>query len=1197
MSDRRQRGAEQESPIEERADDRAYLARFKEFAPTSFAVDHATSVKVLLVILTVMGIQAYLTTPKESMPEVELPMIAVNTAYPGVSPADMETLVTRPLEDELSTIGDVKELSSTSTEGFSSVMAEFETTVDLEDALARVREKVDLARPELPPDAEDPSIVEFNFSEVPILQVNLSGEYGLVRLKEIAEELQDRLEAVPEILRVDVRGGLEREVQVDVDLQKLKYYGLALTDVTDAVSRENVNVPGGSIDVGRSKYLVRIDGEFDDPSVIEDLVITNDWNRPVYVRDLATVDFGFAERESYARLDGVDVVTLDVIKRSGRNIIQTSDAVKGVLAEMQPLFPPTTVAKITSDQSEDIRKMVSSLENNIVSGLILIVGVLLFFLGLTNSFFVGISIPASMLLSFVVLKALGTTMNMVVLFSLILALGMLVDNAIVVVENIYRYMEEGWDRKLAAKKATGEVAMPVVAATLTTLAAFAPLLFWPGMTGEFMGYLPTTLIVTLSSSLFVALVIVPSLCGSFMRLESGPRKGLTRVARWTLMAAGVLALLVLVRVNPLTAGLLVLSALLVWALFHFALTRFTHFFQARVVPAIVHTYEGQIRWALEHRGAILGMTVLSFVVTAALFGRFNHGVEFFPEDIPPKQVFVDVETPVGTRADATNELVERLEAELRAVPGRSDWKSRVAAAGSGGGNAITGAMGQGGPSGPDRGRISLSFVDFQDQEFDVFETLAWMQDRVGNDIAGAEVTVEGLQEGVAGGPAVNVEIVGEDPDVLKRLSDEAILTLQNHPVFVRMVGLESDLDAARPELSVIVDREKAALYDLSTLDVGQAVRGAIQGVEAAKFRTGNDEFDIVVRLAPRYRQELDQLANLTVVAEGGQQIPLSSVASWRVGEGYGTIRRKDQTRMATVSADAAAGVNSNALLVETREALADFAASLPPGYTIQYTGQQEDQAEAQEFLTSAFLVALFLIGFILVSQFNSVVKPIIILTSVLMSTVGVLLGLMIFRMPFGIIMTGVGIISLAGIVVNNAIVLIDYIDILRTRDGMNRREALVQGGKTRFRPVVLTAATTALGLVPLAVGLNFDFFGLYASLAPELYWGGEQAAWWGPMAVAVIAGIIFATFLTLVLVPVMYSLVDDMSEFFRRHFTHSGEDGVVGEGYTAAGGDDPESAESGTESAPPARPPRKRKTVAALRSSLSPGGGPELQPE
>jgi multidrug efflux pump subunit AcrB len=398
--------------------------------------------------------------------------------------------------------------------------------------------------------------------------------------------------------------------------------------------------------------------------------------------------------------------------------------------------------------------------------------------------------------------------------------------------------------------------------------------------------------------------------------------------------------------------------------------------------------------------------------------------------------------------------------------------------------------------------------------------------------------VDKVAEGPGGGSPVAIELVGEDADILKGLSNNVMRILQDSPVFPRLVGLESDMDAARPELSISVDREKAALYNLNTSKVGMAVRGAINGIEAAKYRTGNDEYDIIVRLAPQYRDELEGLRELTIMAEGGVQVPLIEVATWSVEDGAGAIRRKGQTRMATISSDVAAGYANNAVLGEVQATLADFQTSLPPGYTMRYSGQSQDQDEATAFLGGAFLTALMLIGFILISQFNSVVKPVIILTSVIMSTMGVLLGLMLFRMPFGIINTGVGIISLAGIVVNNAIILIDYIDILRERDGMNRREALVEGGKTRLRPVVLTALTTALGMVPLAVGLNFDFFGLYGSLSPELFWGGEQAAWWGPMAVAIIAGILFATFLTLILVPVMYSLVDDFSDFFRKHYTN-----------------------------------------------------------
>jgi multidrug efflux pump subunit AcrB len=784
--------------------------------------------------------------------------------------------------------------------------------------------------------------------------------------------------------------------------------------------------------------------------------------------------------------------------------------------------------------SEQIEMMVSSLENNIISGLILIVAILLFFLGAGNSIFVAVSIPSSMFLSFMVLRVMDISMNMVVLFSLILALGMLVDNAIVVVENIYRFLEEGWDRTLAAKKATGEVAVPIIAATATTLAAFTPLLFWPGEIGDFMGYLPKTLIVTLTSSLFVALVIVPTLCAMFMKLDGTPSKPLPPASRWALVGGAGLAFLVVAGINPLSAVLLTVTFAGLWALHRLVLEGIARRFQDALLPDLIGVYERQLRWALNHRLVVLGGTLATFLVTAVAFGAFNAGIEYFPEDFPPQQLLVDVEAPVGTRAEVTDRVVQRLEEELAGVGGQEDWESVVAVTGGGGGGGNP--MG-GGPGGPEAGRITVAMVDFQDRQRDVFETLGEMQSRMGTEIAGVEITVDKIQEGPPQGAPVNIEIVGEDVTQLRVLSDEVLRELRSAPVGRKLVGLASDLDEARPELSVVVDREKAALYDVNTSKVGRAIRGAINGIEAAKYRTGNDEYDIVVRLAEPYRQELEGLRELTVMAEGGIQVPLVSVASWSVQDGYGSIRRKDQTRMATISSDVAAGLNSNAVLAEVRQTLNGFEGRLPVGYTIRYTGQQEEQAEAQDFLAGAFLTALMLIAFILISQFNSVVKPMIILTSVIMSTMGVLLGLMIFRMPFGIINTGVGIISLAGIVVNNAIILIDYIDVLRERDRLNRREALVKGGMTRFRPVVLTALTTALGMFPLAVGLNFDFFGLFGSLNPDLYWGGEQAAWWGPMAVAIIAGIIFATFLTLVLVPVMYSLVDDVAAFFKRHFS------------------------------------------------------------
>ena len=1114
--------------------DPEFLAQFKEFRPTSLAVDHQTSVLVLFAFITITGLMAYRVIPRESFPEIEIPMIAVNTIYPGVTPADIESLVTRPLEDELSTISEIQELTSTSVEGYSSIVAEFEATVDLEGALQRVREKVDLAKADLPADAEDPSIIEFSFSEIPIMQVNLSGQYGLVRLKELGEEIQDRVEQIPGVLRVDVRGGLEREVRVDVHLDRLQFYALEIQDVIDAIRDENVNIPGGSIDVGPLQYLVRVAGEFDDPMIIQDLVVDTKDGRPIYVRDIADVDFGFQDRTSYARLDDAPVVTLDVLKRSGENIIETVELVKAAIREMEPLLPPTTVVKITSDQSVQIDTMVSSLENNIISGLILIVGVLLFFLGAGNSVFVAISIPTSMLLSVTILQFLGITLNMVVLFSLILALGMLVDNAIVVVENIYRYVEEGWDRRTAAKKATGEVAMPVIVATATTIAAFAPLLVWPGQVGEFMKFLPSTLIVALSSSLFVALVIIPTLCAMFLRLEDDPAPPLRPAARWTMIGVTVLVGIGIGIRNPLTVVLLAGTVAGLYGLHAFLLRGMAVRFQAVRLPKILTVYERTLHWALDHRAYLLVGSLMGLIATGVLFSRFNAGVEFFAEDMPPNQILVDLDLPVGSSPEATDVIARRLEEDIQALPGMSDAESVVATVGGsgGGGNPMSG-----GASGPNAGRVTVSMIEFGKRRLDSQDLLTLMQARLGGDIAGADIKVDQVAGGPAQGSPVNIELVGEDPATLQMLSDRVLAILEGDPVYGKLVGLESDLDAARPELSVSVDREKAALYGLSSRDVGMAIRGAIQGIEAAKYRTGNDEYDIVVRLAEEYRGELESLRDLTVMNEG-TQVPLLSVANWEVRDGYGSIRRKDQRRMATISSDVRSGLNNNRVLGEVQDVLAEFATNeLPVGYQLQYTGQSEEQGEAQDFLQTAFFGAIMLIGLILVSQFNSVVTPVIILTSVFMSTAGVFLGLLVFRMPFGIIMTGVGIISLAGIVVNNAIVLLDYVRILRTRDGLGRHEALVRGGMVRFRPVILTAITTALGLIPLAIGLNFNYFGLYSRLEPELYWGGEQAAMWGPMAIAVIIGILFATFLTLLLVPVLYSVVDDVSDFFKRNFT------------------------------------------------------------
>ena len=1140
-------------------------APLKEFFLTSFAIRHPTSVVVLTLILIAAGFLSYLRVPRESMPEIVIPNIIVNTVYAGVAPGDVESLITRPLEDELNTIADVKTISSTSREGFSSINVEFEAGMDMTEAMQRIREKVDLARVELPAAANEPQIVEINTSQFPIMQVNVAGPYNLVRLREVAEGLQDRIEQIPSVLEVPLSGGLEREVYVDVDLAKLKFYDLAFEDVIDAVRFENVTVPGGSIDVGDLKYLVRVPGEFAATAPIADIVIETRGGRPVYVRDVAQVDFGFKERDSFARLDGIPVISLEIIKRSGDNIVAAATAVREVLAAARPSLPPGTVIKITSDQSEDIRGMVSSLENNIISGLLLVVAVLLFFLGVRTAPFVGLAIPLSMLISFVILQLVGFTLNMVVLFSLILALGMLVDNAIVVVENIYRYRERGYDGLTAARFATGEVSTPIIASTATTLAAFVPLAFWPGLVGEFMKYLPLTLIITLSSSLFVALIILPTLASRLLETEgAAPRSPAAVRVLFIVAAAGALAGALLT--NWRSAALLAATAVAVLAFYHLVGKPGGHWLMHHGLGWIVRRYETVLRWALRRRAVTVALALATLVGAVALFRAAGTGSEFFPEDIPPSQVRINVEAPLGTRVEQTDQLVRGVEAQLAALEGRDDVESVVTTVGGGGGHLAT---------------VTVQFVDFEDRTGDVFETIQAIRATAGAGVAGAEVAVEAPEMGPPTGLPVNIEIVGADPDELKRLGDRVVRLLEESPLFAKLDRLSSDMAAGRPELVVEVDRERAALHELSTTDVGDTIRSAINGSVASSFRDGEDEYDIRVRLAAAYREDLNALGDLVVVANSGAQIPLSSVAGWSISRGPGDVTRKDLDRVVTISSDVRAEYNANAVVAEVRQALGPFIEALPTGYTLRFTGQQQEQQESQDFLLVAFLLAAFLIAFILISQFDSVTKPIIIISSVVLSTVGVLLGLTLFRMPFVIVMTGVGVISLAGVVVNNAIVLIDYIDLLRRRDGQARDEAIVHGGMTRFRPVILTAITTILGLVPLAIGLNFDFLGLYTVLDPEFYWGGEQAAWWSPMAIAVICGLTFATILTLLVVPVLYSLFDDLDSWVRRLFRPApapAADGVPATARKAPAAD-------GRAPAPRPPVPRPAPAPAALQST------------
>lgn len=1117
----------------------------KEFKLSTFSIKNRISVLVLIALIVIIGIRSYVLIPKEAQPDITIPNILVITLYPGVAPEDMESLVTRPIEDELSNISDVKDMTSTSTEGYSNIMMEFNTDVDMDEAMRQVREKVNLAKPDLPSDVEEPMIQEINLSEFPIMQVNISGKYGLEQLKTIAEDLQDRIETIPSVLEANLSGGLEKEVKIDINLPKLKYYGLTFGDVVSAIKSENVTIPGGNIDVGTKKFLLRVPGEYETPKPIEDIVVSAPDDKPIYIRDIATVTFAQKDRETYATLNGNPVISLSVSKRSGENIIETSDAVKQIIDEQLPTYPPTTKVAITSDQSEQISSMVSSLENNIISGLILVIGILLFFLGVRNASFVGIAIPLSMFLSFIILSALGITMNMVVLYSLILALGMLVDNSIVVVENIYRYLEEGFDNFESAKKGTGEVATPIISGTATTLAAFFPLLFWPGIVGEFMSYLPITLIITLSSSLFVALVINPVLCALFMRLEQTPvadKPKMTKKGKITLAIVGGLFLLIALLADFLTWTMLLIIAVILWLLNRYILDPLTHWWQTNAIHRVINTYEKHLRWSLNNGGKVIGIAVSVLLFAFIVFSFLNAGVEFFPEDIPPRDAYVQVEAPVGTNVEFTKSIVDKLASRVPNIPNDQDIEDVLTTAGT----AISSGFSSQGQS-SHRGTVVINFKDYRLREGSSTKAIEYMRNNFPNGIAGADITVEKPQAGPPTGKPINIEISGKSMDVLKSISEEVLHILENNSVYAKLEGLESDLPESQPEIRIHVDREQAALYGLSTRSIGSTIRQAISGAEASQYRSGKDEYDITVRLAKEFRNDLSALADLNVVAEG-RQIPLSAVADWEMNEGFGGIKHKDSERVITVSADVRSSYQSNAVLKEVQSVLRPYLQNLPTGYSASYTGQQEEQQKAQDFLAGAFIIAIFLMGFILISQFNSISKPLIVLTSVIMSISGVLYGLIIFRMPFGIIMTGVGVISLAGVVVNNAIVLIDYVDILRTRDKMPLFDALVQAGKIRFRPVMLTALTTTLGLVPLAIGFNFDFLVLvshpaefFTNLGQYLYMGGEQAAWWSPMAIAVISGLLFATFLTLLLVPVMYLLIEKLRRSSGRFFFGTSE--------------------------------------------------------
>jgi CzcA family heavy metal efflux pump len=1020
------------------------------------ALKRQATVLALLVLIVIVGLYCYATLPRESFPDITIPYVFVTTTYEGVAPEDMEELITIPIERKLKGIDDVEEIRSTSAEGLSTVAIKFLPKVDLDDALQKVRDKVDQAEGDLPAELQDdPVIKEVNFSDMPVIRVVLSGPLSLRRLQNLAEDIQDELESIPGVLEARLTGGLEREIHVEFDLDRVRAYNVPFSSIVRSLTGSNVNMPGGSMDIGEGKYLVRIPEDFQHPSEIFSIVAFVRDGKPVYLRDVATIKDAHKDPLTRSRINQEKSVSIGVLKRSGENIVRIADEVKRVVNDMRPVLPQTLKIDLTADMSNDVRLLVADLENNILSGLILVLAVIFVFIGGQSAIFVALAIPYSMFITFSLLTGFNVTLNMVVLFSLILALGMLVDNGIVIVENIYRHMQQGESRQEAARTATDQVAWPVITSTLTTLGAFSPMLFWPGIMGEFMGYLPQTLIMALSASLFVALVINPVLSARYQKVKIKKPSG-----------------------NPKSTE-----------------------------PIIKRVYLYILKWFLRHRWVVLVCAPVLFVSAILSFVIFGKGTEFFPET-EPRRAYVNIKAPEGTNLDSSDKLVNRIE---KIVSEYEDIRYVISNIGSIGGDPFS----QGG-TGTHISRVVLDFKDFHDRSRPSSEIIKDVRRKILKTIHGAEVQVEKEEEGPPTGPPVNIEVSGDDIHVLGALAARVREEIKDIP---GLVDLKDNFVKGKPEIRVRVDKEKAALMGLDTYTIAYTVKAAIKGVKAGVYREGKDEYDIIARLPERDRKSIEGLKRITVSGSRGEPIPLTSLARVSLGSGIGAIMRLDQKRVVTISGDVS-GRLANDVIKDIDARLAQRV-DWPKGYTYRFTGEQEEQAKAQAFLSKAFFACIAIILLILLTQFNSFITPLIILVSVLLSMIGVFFGLLITGTAFGIIMTGIGVISLAGVVVNNAIVLIDYINQLIDR-GISSTEALMRAGSVRFRPVMLTAITTILGLLPMATGISFDF----RKLAFDI--GGESSQWWGPMAVAVIFGLGFATLLTLIVVPVLCSLAHSL---------------------------------------------------------------------
>ena len=1148
----------------------------RQFAITSWAVKNRTTVIVLTILICVMGIRAYMVMPKVSFPEVVTPEIFIATPYNSSSVVDIEKLITKPIEKELNTITGVDEILSTSVPNFSSIHIKFDYSVSPTEALRKVKDAVDKARgdADFPTDLpSEPNIFELNFSELmPVMNINLSGDYPMEQLHEYARHLEDRIEDLAEINKVDIRGVPEREVRVSVDLYQLELLQLNFDDIANALRSENLTMSGGDLLTKDQRRSVRVVGEFKEMGQIRDIVVKNEGQREVRLRDIASVDFTFKEPESFAREFGNSVVMLDVIKRAGENLLDASDKINAIIKEDHgTVLPKDLVITLTGDQSDQTRVSVDELMNHIVLGVILVVGVLMLFLGLRNAVFVGLAIPMSMFISFTLLNAFGVTLNMMVLFALILALGRLVDDGIVIVENIHRHMTNGEPALKATRLAVGEVTMPIIAATTATVMVFVPLLFWPGMMGEFMKYLPITFMIALASSLFVALVVNPALASKFMKVEED-RMPAGKMWRLAILLSVIGAVIGALGASMQSAPVFGIGMLIIFfGLMGIANAKLfvpaSHWFQYKWLPRLEARYETFLRYALtkHHPRTFLLGTVGLLVLAFVLLGVFPPKTLFFPSN-QPQFINVFIEAPIGTdilKTDSITRIVEKQVMKVIDVPEYQEVtggdtvnflvNSVIAQVGEGTSDPGTGEVEL--SATPHKARIQVNFVKFADRKgINTNDVLERLQAGVSG-YPGVVTTVVKNADGPPVGKPINIEIRGKEIEGLLTEAEKVKVFIEGKNV-PGVEALRIDIDRAKPEMPIIIDREKARRLNVSTYAVADAIRTALFGKEVSTFRIegDDDDYEINIRLKDQYRYDAQQLMDMRITFRDmltGQirQVPISAVAKEAYSTTFSAIKRKDLDRVVTVSSNVIAGYNNNEVVQRIKDEMAS-GYTVDDRYNLRFTGEQEDQAKDMGFLLMAFLVAIFVVFLIIVAQFNSISWPLIVMSTVVFSTIGVFLGLIVFRMDFIILMTMLGIISLIGVVVNNAIVLMDFARLLFARaqrklglaedviiPNEESREALIIAGKTRLRPVLLTAVTAVLGLLPLAVGLNFNFFKLFMELDPHIHMGGDNVIFWGPLSWAVIYGLLFATFLTLVMVPVMLLIVQKIKH--RRQWKRS----------------------------------------------------------